>query len=164
MDDNCDGQVDEGFADADSDGIADCVDACPDDPYNDQDADGVCHNDDAFPFDWCNSARQTSDGGYLLTGDANIATPLNMMIVKTDAEGQDRTDRHPAHDSLGPGGARQDRSRPAGSGVARRHRQRSGFHRFYEQPWHVKALCAPPCECDSAPGFVRQLMVLRPHP
>jgi putative intracellular protease/amidase len=58
-------------------------------------------NADAFPFDWGNSVCQTSDGGYLITGDANIATPLNMMVVKTDPAGNEIWRTHfggPYHD------------------------------------------------------------------
>jgi hypothetical protein len=48
VDNNCNGQADEGF-DRDTDGIADCLDRCPDDPHNDADADGVCGNMDNCP-------------------------------------------------------------------------------------------------------------------
>jgi hypothetical protein len=48
-DNDCNGQVDEGFADADTDGVADCVDACPQDPDNDADGDAVCGDVDNCP-------------------------------------------------------------------------------------------------------------------
>ena len=41
----------------------------------------------AFPFDWCHSLCQTSDRGYILSGDSNVATPCNMVVIKTDASG-----------------------------------------------------------------------------
>ncbi len=43
-DDDCDGNVDEGFPDADGDQIADCVDTC-----TDTDFDGVCTDSDLLP-------------------------------------------------------------------------------------------------------------------
>jgi len=49
VDDDCDGEVDEGptGTDQDSDGIHDACDLCPLDPENDADADGVCGDADA---------------------------------------------------------------------------------------------------------------------
>ena len=41
----------------------------------------------AYPFDWCYSVCQTSDGGYLLSGDSNVSTPCNMVVIKTDSLG-----------------------------------------------------------------------------
>ena len=41
----------------------------------------------AFPFDWCHSVCQTSDGGYVLSGDSNVASPCNMLVIKTDSLG-----------------------------------------------------------------------------
>ena len=44
LDDNCDGVVDEGFDDADSDGVADCIDNCPtisNPDQEDSDSDGT---------------------------------------------------------------------------------------------------------------------------
>ena len=44
---------------------------------------------DAFPFDWGHSVCQTSDGGYLLNGESNIATLLDWLVIKTDATGNE---------------------------------------------------------------------------
>ncbi|MBI4832925.1 MAG: PxKF domain-containing protein, partial [Candidatus Lindowbacteria bacterium] len=48
LDNDCDGAADEGF-DADSDGLADCLDSCPNDPDNDADGDGICGDADNCP-------------------------------------------------------------------------------------------------------------------
>ena len=45
IDDNCDGQIDEGL-DSDGDGVCDDLDACPMDDPDDTDGDGVCDVDD----------------------------------------------------------------------------------------------------------------------
>jgi hypothetical protein len=42
IDNNCDGQVDEGFSDTDGDGVPDCIDVCPNfDDTIDSDGDGI---------------------------------------------------------------------------------------------------------------------------
>ncbi|UCE18593.1 MAG: DJ-1/PfpI family protein, partial [Gemmatimonadota bacterium] len=46
-------------------------------------------NTEAFPFDWGNAVCQTSDGGYLLNGESNVFTPLNWLVIKTDAQGNE---------------------------------------------------------------------------
>lgn len=81
VDDNGDGQVDEGFQDTDGDGIADCVDLCdevgyadvdgdglddcvdpcPNDPLNDSDGDGLCALGDNCP-ETTNASQADSDG------------------------------------------------------------------------------------------------------
>ncbi|UCE19411.1 MAG: thrombospondin type 3 repeat-containing protein [Gemmatimonadota bacterium] len=43
----------------------------------------------AFPFDWGLSVCQTGDGGYLLNGESNVFTPLNWLVIKTDAQGNE---------------------------------------------------------------------------
>ncbi|MEM7162200.1 MAG: MopE-related protein [Bacteroidota bacterium] len=84
IDNNCDGQIDEGF-DADNDGIADCADNCPDTPNNDQtdsDGDGLgdacssignCQNipNNSTEFEFINRVQTVGfdnqsgdDGGY----------------------------------------------------------------------------------------------------
>ena len=50
-DQDCDGLVDEDFADSDADGAADCVDPCPEDALDDADADGACADADPCPDD-----------------------------------------------------------------------------------------------------------------
>ncbi len=49
IDNNCDGNVDEGLIDTDGDGLCDEIDACPNDPNNDADEDGVCGDVDNCP-------------------------------------------------------------------------------------------------------------------
>lgn len=49
IDNNCDGNVDEGLLDSDSDGICDSIDTCPFDTNNDADGDGVCGDIDNCP-------------------------------------------------------------------------------------------------------------------
>jgi len=57
LDDNCDGDVDEGFqVDADSDGVIDCLDPCPADADDDSDGDGSCDSDDPCPDDPANDS------------------------------------------------------------------------------------------------------------
>ncbi|MCB9792735.1 MAG: matrixin family metalloprotease [Alphaproteobacteria bacterium] len=52
VDQDCDELVDEGFdADADADGVLDCVDPCPLDKPDDSDGDGVCDSEDPCPLD-----------------------------------------------------------------------------------------------------------------
>ena len=48
----------------------------------------------AFPFDWGNAVCQTKDGGYILNGDSNVSTPLNLFVVKTDSIGNELWRRH----------------------------------------------------------------------
>ncbi len=49
VDNDGDGEIDEGFEDEDADGLADCVDPCAEDPLNDADGDGFCTNADNCP-------------------------------------------------------------------------------------------------------------------
>ena len=95
IDDNCDGQVDEGFPDADGDGTADCVDGCQNDPNKiapgacgcgvpdtDSDGDGTPDCNDGCPNDpnkiapgacGCGIPDTDSDGDG--TPDCNDACP-----------------------------------------------------------------------------------------
>ncbi|MBK9017952.1 MAG: T9SS type A sorting domain-containing protein [Saprospiraceae bacterium] len=61
LDDDCDGLIDEGFANTDGDLQADCLDPCPNDPYNDADGDGLCGDVDPCPYNPYND----SDGDDL---------------------------------------------------------------------------------------------------
>ncbi len=67
IDNDCDGDVDEGASDADADGRPDCTDPCPADPHDDADGDGWCADADNCPEDPNpDQADSDSDG----TGDA----------------------------------------------------------------------------------------------
>ncbi|NOY25546.1 MAG: hypothetical protein GXP62_06700 [Oligoflexia bacterium] len=82
QDDNCDGQVDEGFADTDGDGLPDCLDTeeCDgvdnngdgqvDEGYGDSDADGVA---DCMDVEECDGLDNNGDGnideGFDVDGD-----------------------------------------------------------------------------------------------
>ena len=72
------GQCGCGIADtdADGDGIADCVDACPLDAANDADGDGVCGNVDNCPF-VANADQTDSDTDG--TGDVCDLCPLDEL-------------------------------------------------------------------------------------
>jgi len=74
LDNDCNGQVDEGF-DLDTDGIADCFDACPADPDNDIDGDDVCGDADNCPtVPNLNQADTNSDG----FGDACVSSDAHI--------------------------------------------------------------------------------------
>ncbi len=53
VDNDCNGVVDDGWADedADGDGVYDCLDPCPVDERDDRDGDGSCDSDDPCPDD-----------------------------------------------------------------------------------------------------------------
>jgi len=42
-----------------------------------------------YPFDFANSAFQTREGGYIIVGDSNIRSPLDILVIKTDATGNE---------------------------------------------------------------------------
>ncbi|MFT5431623.1 MAG: hypothetical protein ACI9OJ_002320 [Myxococcota bacterium] len=88
-DDNCDGAVDEGFADSDDDGIADCVD-------NDADGDGVPDALDNCPLQ-PNPGQANTDGDLLGNacdtdddGDGSVdpldCAPLNPLVFPEATE------------------------------------------------------------------------------
>ncbi len=73
VDQDCDGEIDEDFAtDADSDGVYDCLDACPNDPEDDADGDGACADADPCPddpLDTCDDPVDTGDTGVPVDTD-----------------------------------------------------------------------------------------------
>jgi len=88
LDNNCDGQVDEGFPDTDGDGIADCIDNCPNDPnpgQEDGDQDNVgdaCDNCPTVP----NPGQEDSDGdghGDACEGEQSDVQVTNLVKDET---------------------------------------------------------------------------------
>lgn len=41
-----------------------------------------------YPFDWGNSVAQTPDSGFVFVGESNVRSPLDIYLIKTDAEGE----------------------------------------------------------------------------
>ncbi|MDQ2936302.1 MAG: DNA/RNA non-specific endonuclease, partial [Acidobacteriota bacterium] len=87
IDNNCDGRIDEGFADTDHDGRADCVDA-------DDDNDGVPDAADNCPLIANSDQRDTDHDGI---GDECDATPGN-TCGKVDGEGSLSTNSRASFD------------------------------------------------------------------
>lgn len=67
VDNDCSGVADDGLPDADSDGLADCVDPCPADVSDDADGDGACADTDPCPDD----PQDACEGG---TGDTDTGS------------------------------------------------------------------------------------------
>lgn len=62
VDQDCDGVIDNGFeGDADSDGVVDCLDACPNDASDDSDGDGTCDSSDPCPDDPMDLCAENQD-------------------------------------------------------------------------------------------------------
>ncbi|MEZ4438268.1 MAG: thrombospondin type 3 repeat-containing protein [Polyangiaceae bacterium] len=85
LDNDGDNTVDEGFPDADSDNIADCVDSCPNQPFADGDSDGIDDCVDPCPNDPLNDIDNDN-----ICGDVdncpNVAS-LNQMDKDNDGIG-----------------------------------------------------------------------------
>jgi uncharacterized repeat protein (TIGR01451 family) len=82
LDDNGDGQVDEGFPDRDGDGIADCVDA-------DDDNDGVSDGQDNCPFTPNNDQADTDGDGIGDACDSDttpIVNPPTAFEIEVDGQ------------------------------------------------------------------------------
>lgn len=119
QDDDCDGAIDEGFADSDYDGIADCIDPVipdPDPNQNDLDQDGVPNDLDCSPgnpsiypgaTEGCNGIDDDCDGtideGYPdKTGDGKP----DCSEVDSDNDGTlDSQDCGPSDPTIYPGAA-----------------------------------------------------------
>ncbi|MBI5674662.1 MAG: DUF1566 domain-containing protein [Nitrospirae bacterium] len=95
IDNDCDGNVDEGFTDADSDAVPDCSDNCSSEANTDQsdvDYDGVGDVCDVCPDDkrnTCNTNRSAgqsigSGGGRLSTPDGSISITVPTGALNTD--------------------------------------------------------------------------------
>lgn len=83
VDNDGDGQLDNGFPDTDSDGAADCVDACPLGPETDTDSDGIPDCIDPCVLDHENDA----DGdGICMPGD-NCPADANPTQSDKDGDG-----------------------------------------------------------------------------
>lgn len=61
VDNDGDGQIDDGLPDADDDDVCDARDPCPSDSLNDPDADGICGLDDNCPIT-ANASQIDNDG------------------------------------------------------------------------------------------------------
>ncbi len=104
LDDNCDGKTDEGFADTDKDGIADCIDP-------DIDGDGVANADDCSPtnaaifpgaVEVCNGVDDNCDGATDpgcdddKDGYCDATLPVDPTSVACPNGGGDCDDTHAA--------------------------------------------------------------------
>jgi hypothetical protein len=92
IDEDCDGAVDEGFAefDTDGDGAYDCLDPCPEDAGDDSDGDGACDSADPCPTDpadACDDPRDTGDSGLPDTGEPPPAEEIGTCACAGGARG-----------------------------------------------------------------------------
>ncbi|MFW5925378.1 MAG: thrombospondin type 3 repeat-containing protein [Myxococcota bacterium] len=83
IDNDGDGEVDEGFTDGDGDGVADCVDVCPGMPDDDGDGDGVADCIDACPFD----PHNDEDGDGVCGDEDNCPRTANHDQADEDGDG-----------------------------------------------------------------------------
>lgn len=83
IDNDGDGQPDNGFPDTDSDGVADCVDICPNGPETDSDSDGTPDCVDPCPMDSDND----SDGDGICMPADNCPSVATANLNDKDGDG-----------------------------------------------------------------------------
>ena len=48
-------------------------------------------NKTSFPFDWGNAFCQTEDNGFVITGSTNIRSPMDVLLIKSDSLGNQKS-------------------------------------------------------------------------
>jgi len=96
VDNDGDGEVDEGFANADGDDQADCADPCPAEPNSDYDHDGKVDCADPCPED----AKNDADSDGVCAGEDNCPTFANGDQKDSDGDGAGDACDHEECDGL----------------------------------------------------------------